>query len=87
MNKSKDKEPLSPEYLFAEAARLVVNNQRGDVAMLQRNLIISYDEAYELMNQLASADIVGDYNGHDPREVLIKNTKQLRLHLEAIKKR
>ena len=62
---------------FVEAARVVVINQRGSTADLQRKLGIGYAKAGRVMEQLECAGIVGPQVGARPREVLVKDLNEL----------
>lgn len=66
---------------FEEAARLIVSSQRGLTADLQRRLGMGYAKAGRVMDQLEAAGIVGPQNGSKPREVLVKDFRELDLIL------
>lgn len=57
--------------LFDDAVTIIVESQRGSVSLLQRRLEIGYSRASRLIDQMASAGIVGDYKGSQAREVLL----------------
>lgn len=57
--------------LFKEAARLIVLNQVGSTALLQRGLKLGYNRAGRLMDQLQAAGIVGPPKGSATRKVLV----------------
>lgn len=57
--------------LFDDAVSIIVESQRGSVSLLQRRLEIGYSRASRLIDQMASAGIVGDYKGSQAREVLL----------------
>ena len=82
----KDEEPQTekkavPNYmldsLFADAARLIVRNQDGSAANIQRAFEIGYQRAGSIMEQLEKTGIVGPLMGSKPREVLITDEKAL----------
>ena len=62
---------------FEEAARTIVQYQRGSTSDLQRKLGMGYAKAGRVMDQLEAAGIVGPQNGSKPREVLVKDFAEL----------
>ena len=63
--------------LFEDAARMVVNTQKGSTSDLQRRLGMGYARAGRVMDQLEAAGIVGPQEGSKPRQVLITNILEL----------
>ena len=59
----------SRDALFAEAGRLVIENQKGSIGYLQRNFRIGFNRAARIMDQLAEAGVVGPEMGTKPREI------------------
>ncbi len=57
--------------LFDQAARIVLEAQRGSVSLLQRRLTIGYGRAARLVDQMADVGIVGGYKGSQAREVIM----------------
>jgi len=57
------------DELYDEAVRVVLENQRGSVSLLQRRLSIGYSRAARLIDMMAEAGIVGPYAGSQAREV------------------
>ena len=57
--------------LFAEAARIIVENQQGSVSLLQRKLSVGYTRAARIVDQLENAGIVGPFEGSKARQVLV----------------
>lgn len=53
-----------------EATRIVRQNNKASVSLLQRQMSIGYSKAAGLMNALEALGVVGPYNGSGPREVL-----------------
>lgn len=53
-----------------EAIRIVRQNNKASVSLLQRQMSIGYSKAAGLMNALEALGVVGPYNGSGPREVL-----------------
>lgn len=62
---------------FEEAARLIVQNQKGSTSDLQRRLGMGYAKAGRVMDQLEAAGIVGPQVGSKPREVYVKDFAEL----------
>jgi len=65
------------DVMFAEAARIIVQNQHGSTSLLQRKLKLGYNRAGRLIDQLEAAGIVGSFEGSKAREVLIKDMDSL----------
>lgn len=59
------------DELFEEAARFVIQKERGSIGMLQRNFKIGFNRAGRIMDQLSEAGIVGPDIGTRPRQVLM----------------
>ena len=71
---------------FEEAARLVVQTQRGSTSDLQRRLGMGYAKAGRVMDQLESAGIVGHQEGSKPRQVLVTDLEELESIIAALRK-
>ena len=54
-----------------EAARIVLDSQRGSASLLQRALAVGYTRASRLMDQMARDGIVGEFKGSKAREVML----------------
>lgn len=63
--------------MFEDAARVIISEQNGNTAMIQRKFSIGYNRACRLMDQLEKAGIVGPAKGSKPRDVLCANEEQL----------
>ena len=74
---NKDIPSYMRDSLFNDAARLIVHEQNGSAAFLQRKFQIGYNRAGTLMEQLEKAGIVGVAQGSNPRDVLISNEQEL----------
>jgi DNA segregation ATPase FtsK/SpoIIIE, S-DNA-T family len=81
---SKEFDPESRDALFAEAARLIVQNQQGSTSLIQRKLKLGYNRAGRIIDQLESAGIVGPFEGSKARDVRYKDLTQLEIHLREI---
>ena len=60
------------DELYKEAVRVVLENERGSVSLLQRKLEIGYSRAARIIDLMAEDGIVGEYKGSQARECLIK---------------
>lgn len=60
----------SKDALYGEAVRVVIENNRGSVSLLQRRLTIGYGRAARLIDFMAEDGILGPYQGSQAREVL-----------------
>lgn len=69
--------------LFDNAVRIVLESQRGSVSLLQRRLTIGYSRSSRLVEQMASAGIIGEYKGSQAREVNMTLEEWDRLHAQA----
>jgi S-DNA-T family DNA segregation ATPase FtsK/SpoIIIE len=58
--------------MYEAAVEVVVREQRGSVSLIQRALGLGYGRAARLIDYMAEDGIVGDYNGSQAREVLVK---------------
>ena len=65
------------DSLFGDAARMVVNTQKGSTSDLQRKLGLGYARAGKIMDQLEAAGIVGPQEGSRPRQVLVSDYEEL----------
>lgn len=68
------------EY-FVEAAKFVVEKEKGSTSMLQRMFKIGFNRAGRIMDQLAEAGIVGPEEGTKPRKVLM-SMEELEMFLQ-----
>ena len=68
------------EY-FADAARFLMEKEKGSIGMLQRMFKIGFNRAARIMDQLAEAGIVGPEEGTKPRKILM-SPEQLEQYLE-----
>ncbi len=59
------------DVYFADAARLLMEREKGSIGMLQRYFKIGFNRAARIMDQLEEAGIVGPEEGTKPRRVLM----------------
>jgi S-DNA-T family DNA segregation ATPase FtsK/SpoIIIE len=81
---TKELDPDERDALFAEAARLIVQNQQGSTSLIQRKLKLGYNRAGRIIDQLESAGIVGPFEGSKARDVRYKDLTQLEIHLKEM---
>ncbi len=58
------------EY-FADAARLLIEKDKGSIGMLQRNFKIGFNRAARIIDQLEEFGVVGPEVGTKPRKILV----------------
>lgn len=57
--------------LFCAAVDAIMDSHQATVAVIQRNLKLSYVQAAKLMDKIELRGIVGPFQGNTPREILI----------------
>jgi len=65
---STDDDFAARDDLYLDAVRIVLQHQRGSVSLLQRKLNIGYGRASRLIDFMAEAGLVGEYQGSQARE-------------------
>jgi hypothetical protein len=60
------------DALFAEAARVCVQDRQGSTSLLQRRLKVGCGRAVRIIDQLEAAGILGPPRGAAPRDVLVR---------------
>lgn len=58
--------------LYREAVGHVISNQRASISILQRRLVIGYNRACRLMEELERNGIVSAINDDGSRDVLVR---------------
>lgn len=66
-----------PDELLEQAAKIVVQNRQASTSLLQRKLLIGYERAGRLMDQLEAAGVVGPFCGTKLRTLLISDLDTL----------
>jgi S-DNA-T family DNA segregation ATPase FtsK/SpoIIIE len=64
-------EDYSPDDLYDDACRVVLQMRRGSVSLLQRKLEIGYTRAARLIEMMAAEGVVGGYKGSKARQVVM----------------
>jgi S-DNA-T family DNA segregation ATPase FtsK/SpoIIIE len=67
--------------LFEDAARLVVRHQQASTSLVQRKLKVGYSRAARIIDQLEEAGILGQFDGKNPREILVESESELESYL------
>ncbi len=70
-------EDATDEQLYNQALRLVLENKKPSVSLIQRRLKIGYARAGRLMDMMEEAGIVGPYQGSKPRDLLVDPYEEL----------
>jgi S-DNA-T family DNA segregation ATPase FtsK/SpoIIIE len=81
---AKDFDLSDRDKLFADAARLIVQNQMGSTSLIQRRMKLGYNRAGRLMDQLEAAGIVGENKGSKARDVLVRSEDELNEILDRV---
>jgi DNA segregation ATPase FtsK/SpoIIIE, S-DNA-T family len=74
---SESNDPASIDDLYEEAARFVVETQRGSASLLQRRFAIGYTRASRLIDLMAGDGILGEFKGSQAREVNCATLEEL----------
>lgn len=82
-----DASEAGKDELFDQAARIVLESQRGSVSLLQRKLSIGYARASRIIEAMGASGILGEYKGSQAREVLmtIEEYEKLKAQMDADK--
>jgi len=74
----KSGEDLTDDELFERAIRLILENRKASVSLIQRRLKLGFARAGRIMDMLEEAGIVGENVGSKPREILVDPDEYLR---------
>ena len=66
------------DNLLEEAAKIVVQYQKGSASLLQRTLSVGYARAARILDELQTIGIVGPTQDAKPREVLVSDERTLK---------
>ena len=72
-----DGDPSETDDLYDEAAKFVVETQRGSASLLQRRFAVGYTRASRLIDLMAGDGILGEFKGSQAREVLCASLEEL----------
>ncbi|HET6163567.1 MAG TPA: DNA translocase FtsK [Planctomycetota bacterium] len=70
-------DPAEQDELYDEAAKFIVETQRGSASLLQRRFAIGYTRASRLIDLMAADGILGDFKGSQAREVNCASLEEL----------
>ena len=70
-------DPGEQDELYEEAAKFIVETQRGSASLLQRRFAIGYTRASRLIDLMAADGILGDFKGSQAREVNCASLEEL----------
>lgn len=59
------------DFYFVDAAKLIIDNNKASIGLLQRHFKIGFNRAMKIMNELYEAGIVGEEEGTKPRKILM----------------
>lgn len=59
------------DEFFVDAGRFIIEKDKASIGMLQREFRIGFNRAARIMDQLASAGVVGPEEGTKPRKILM----------------
>lgn len=66
---------------FLDAARLLIDKDKGSIGMIQRYFKVGFNRAARIMDQLEEAGVVGPDEGTKPRQILM-SPEQLEQYVE-----
>jgi S-DNA-T family DNA segregation ATPase FtsK/SpoIIIE len=72
-----DRDPSEVDEMYDDAAKFVVETQRGSASLLQRRFAIGYTRASRLIDLMAADGLLGEFNGSQAREVLVPTLEEL----------
>jgi len=78
-NSMKKINPPTYDPLFLEAALLIVTSQQGSSSLLQRKLLLGYNRAGVIMDQLEETGIVGPFGDRGRRKVMFTDVESLEI--------
>ena len=61
------------DELLKQAIEITIENGSGSTSLLQRKLLLGYNKAGRLMDEMERLGVVGKMDGAKPRELLVKS--------------
>jgi len=83
-NDTFDSDTNKRDAYFMDAAKLLIDKDKGSIGMLQRYFKIGFNRAARIMDQLEEAGIVGSEEGTKPRKVLMSSEEFLQYEEEYL---
>lgn len=68
---SDDSASADDDELFKQAVKLILENKKASVSLIQRRMRIGYARAGRLMDMMEDAGIVGENKGSKPRDIIV----------------
>lgn len=68
---------MEQDPLLRDAAELILKFEIVSASMLQRKLILGYNRANKIMDQLEQLNMIGPINGTKPRKILFTDLSKL----------
>ena len=67
------------DELLKQAIEITIENGSGSTSLLQRKLILGYNRAGRLMDEMERLGVVGKMDGTKPRQLLVKSIDEVNL--------
>lgn len=64
---------MKMDELLKQAIEITIENGSGSTSLLQRKLLLGYNKAGRLMDEMERLGVVGKMDGAKPRELLVKS--------------
>ena len=61
------------DELLKQAIEITIENGSGSISLLQRKLLLGYNRAGRLMDEMERLGVVGKMDGTKPRQLLVKS--------------
>lgn len=66
------------DELLKQAIEITIQNGSGSTSLLQRKLILGYNKAGRLMDEMERLGVVSKMDGAKPRELLVKSIEDVK---------
>lgn len=61
------------DELLKQAIEITIENGSGSTSLLQRKLLLDYNKAGRLMDEMERLGVIGQRDGGKPRELFVKS--------------